>query len=106
MTIILFKELILFSRRVKFHFLYYHLIHGGEDKGLIFLSRRTVLIEHSRPFYESEEEILDIINCELSIYGNEQLKALKVIKLPNFTKLYYIERTMKRRTLYKFLYEK
>lgn len=54
MTIILFRELIIFSRRVKFHFVYYHLVHGGEDKGLNFLARRTILIEHRRPFYESE----------------------------------------------------
>lgn len=58
LTIILFRELSLFSRRVKFHFLYYHLIHGGKDEGLVYLARRTALVENNRPFQESEEEIL------------------------------------------------
>lgn len=31
LTAVLLRELVLFSRRLKFHFLYFHLIHEGTD---------------------------------------------------------------------------
>lgn len=57
LTAVLLREVVIFSRRLKFHFLYYHLYFHGPDRGLTFLERRTVLLTSHKSLLESEEEI-------------------------------------------------
>lgn len=44
LTATLLREIVIFSRRLKFHYIYFHLHLNGADIGLNFLERRTVLV--------------------------------------------------------------
>lgn len=62
LTVLTLVELNKFQKRIRFHYQYFNTVFPGEDKGLLYLQRRTCLLKAKNIILESEEALLSRIN--------------------------------------------